>query len=358
MPSNSTEGIDQSQKKKGTTLSAPPAPFAQGAYGCIMKHPLPCKKMKSKEFNLGKLASQKNAAHEVDVSKDLEAISDVDTFFVRTREADCSKEELDGYYERYKGTCEFLTTIQRSNLDQVLTSYAGVTVREYPFTSTFPFLAQLTHCLTGLQRLHAIGYGHFDIHSANLVIDSKDVLRFIDFGKSYKGDSMTAEEIGHFHYPFTPEFNWQPPEFALMNAAQKGIGQEQALRSVMEKKGVFRMADSLLGLSVEVQAAELREFWMYCSSAQEKDWVLFFQLYWRKLDVWSLGVVFLEILRLLFLQKSFLEGTWARDSKRIVSVLRGMLRANPRERFSVEQCLTETRGTETRGTETRGPVSS
>lgn len=335
MPSKSTGPADPTH----ITSPAPHPPFAQGAYGCIMKRPLPCKKTKSKPSNLGKLASQKNAAHEVEVSNDLASIPNVDMYFVRTREADCSKEELDTYYTQYKGTCEFLNTIQKKNLDQVLTPYAGVTVRDYPFKASFPFLTQLGHCLTGLKELHAIGYGHFDIHSANILIDSKGVMRFIDFGKTYKGDSMTAEDVGHFKYPFTPEFNWQPPEFALMNAIQKEIGQEEALYKTMEKKGVFRLVESMLGLRVETQAAELQEFWKYSSSAQEKDWVLFFKLYWRKLDVWSLGVVFLEILKLLFHHASFVKEVWPRDSVRITSVLKGMLQANPRERFSIEQCL-------------------
>jgi len=320
-----------------TTTIQPP--FAQGAYGCIMKQPLPCKKMKSKPSNLGKLASQKNAAHEVEVSNELVSIPDVDLYFVRTRDGECSKEELDTYYTQYKGTCEFLNTIREKNLDQVLTPYAGVTVRDYPFKGSFPFLEQLKHCLTGLKHLHAIGYGHFDIHSANILIDSKGVMRYIDFGKSYKGDSMTMADVGHFKYPFTPEFNWQPPEFALMNAIQKGVDQTEALRTVVEKKGAFRLTESMLGLRVESQSAELQEFWKYSSSAQEKDWVLFFKLYWRKLDVWSLGVVFLEILKVLFHHESFVKEVWPRDSVRSIAVLKGMLQANPRERFSVEQCL-------------------
>jgi serine/threonine protein kinase len=335
MPSKSTGFVDPTQRKSPHLQ----APFAQGAYGCIMKKPLPCKKMSARDSNLGKLASQKNAAHEVEVSNELALIPNVDMYFVRARDADCSKEELDTYYTQYKGTCEFLNTIQEKNLDQVLTPYAGVTVRGYPFKASFPFLAQLTHCLTGLKELHAIGYGHFDIHSANILIDSKGVMRFIDFGKSYKGDSMTADDVSHFKYPFTPEFNWQPPEFALMNAIQKGIGQEEAIRMVLEKKGSFRLVESILGLRVETQSAELQEFWKYSSSAQEKDWVLFFKLYWRKLDVWALGVVFLEILNLLFHHESFVKEVWPRESVRITAVLKGMLQANPRERFSMEQCL-------------------
>lgn len=317
----------------------PQSLLAEGTYGCTFYPPLPCKKGKQKgrEKEVGKITRLVNADFELDIAETLRAIPNWESYFILSTEDSCSRKELEKIYKDYKHNCDFLERINPSQLTHLLSPYGGTTLRNYSFTPNFSVLSFLTHMATALDKMHTLGYGHFDIHEANILLDEKGVARLIDFGKSMKGDEINGDTIQKHSFSFTPSFVWQPPELAVMNGVQEHLPQQIAILRTFEKKSAFYDMQTYLNIPVDAQRHEFEEFWNFSESAQARQWDRFFRHYWRKFDVWSLGVICLRILKIQLVNKEYVNGPWKTEGDMLKRVLMQMLQASPAKRITIAQ---------------------
>jgi serine/threonine protein kinase len=324
----------------------PQSILAEGTYGCTFYPPITCSKSKQKaERNakrskkVGKITRQSDANYELDISRALSQKAGYEDYFAVQVAEDCSRADYEKIKRDYEEDCDFLKHTKTSELAYIIAPYAGIPLRQYPITQTFPLLGFMKHCLEGVQRMHELGYGHFDIHEMNILIDSKGTARFIDFGKSMKGDEVDAIKIRKHTFSFTPGFVWQPPELSVMNGIQNGMSQQSAIARTIEKKSVFRDIQNYLGITRLAQHKELEDFITYSESAQRGEWDRFFRHYWRTFDVWALGVVYIHVLKYLLVNPRFITDSWTQIGSRVRLVLKGMLHADPRKREKVEELL-------------------
>ena len=129
-----------------------------------------------------------------------------------------------------------------------------------------------------------------------------------------------------------------------------GINQEYSIefsiQQTIEKKKMYEMAQSLLGMNESEQEESLRRFWneerdtlgYYTEKPEKKIWVPFFQKYWRVWDSWAVGILFLKILQKSFLLPSFGK-QWNRHGDTIRRILKGLLQSNPKKRLTAASAL-------------------
>jgi serine/threonine protein kinase len=320
----------------------PQSLLAEGTYGCTFYPPLPCKKGKQKgrEKEVGKLTRVVNADYELDIAEKLREIPNWESYYILSSEDSCSRKELEKMYKDYKKNCDFLERINPSQLTHLLSPYGGITLRKYSFRPDFSVLSFLSHMATALEKMHAIGYGHFDIHEANILIDEKGVARLIDFGKSMKGDEINGESIQKHSFTFTPSFVWQPPELTVMNGVQEHLPQQIAILRTFDKKAIFQTAQTYLNLNIDAQKHIFEDFWNFSESAQARQWDRFFRHYWRKFDVWSLGVIALRIMKIQLVNTEYINGLWKSEGELLKKVLIQMLQASPAKRATINQVCT------------------
>jgi serine/threonine protein kinase len=337
----------ESDKQSDRRMSVKQEPKSQflkeGSYGCTFTPPLPCKsstKSKKKERLVGKIIKQKNAAIELSLAGLVKSIPGWDRYFVVQEEDECRSknfELLRGYYE---SKCKIFKKESDSSLVQLLSPYAGRTVFEYTPTETFDFLGSLEHVLEGVAKLGQQGICHFDLSTANILIDFKGTMKIIDFGIAFLGDEVTEDVVRrHTHGSFSPDYMPQPPELAIQTALHHNISFSEALTQVAKKKKEFVKAQNLLGISLVHQLEELGEFWKEQEEWKGGSWVPFFHKYWRTWDSWAVGTVFLSLLEKCFLLEKFVGGQWKEDGALIRTVLKGLLHSSPTKRMTAEEAL-------------------
>jgi serine/threonine protein kinase len=233
--------------------------------------------------------------------------------------------------------------VYRTTLDyqltQLISPYAGVTIRNMNLLSSFDFLGSLRHVLEGVSLLNKQGICHFDLHDGNVLVDTRGTFRIIDFGSAFHGDTIDEKGVRRHLYAFSPEFPPQPPEMSMQNGIYGGLSIADGLEQTLKQKRAFRLAARLIGLPEATQRADLAKFWIEDKAWKGESWVPFFQAYWRVWDSWAVGILFLEILEKCFLLPGFLATTWPRDSGKIKTVLKGLLVSSPVGRMTAAAAL-------------------
>ena len=262
-------------------------------------------------------------------------------YFVVPEDDSCDAKNFKSHRDEYEKMCKVYRTTLDYQLTQLISPYAGVTIRNMNLLSSFDFLGSLRHVLEGVALLNKQGICHFDLHDGNVLVDTRGTFRIIDFGSAFHGDTIDEKGVRRHLYAFSPEFPPQPPEMSMQNGIYGGLSIADGLEQTLKQKRAFRLAARLIGLPEVTQRAELAKFWIEDTTWKGESWVPFFHAYWRVWDSWAVGILFLEILEKCFLLPGFLATTWPRDSAVIKTVLKGLLASSPVSRFSAEAALRE-----------------
>jgi serine/threonine protein kinase len=315
----------------------------EGSYGCVFTPPLPCRKSKQgtrKTRLVGKILKSKNADVELSIAELIKAIPGWDRYFVLQEKDACTSKNFEHLRQFHEAKCKVLKKEPDTALVQLLSPYAGKTVFEFTPTSTFDFLGSLEHVLEGVTKLNAQGICHFDLSTANVLIDFKGTMKIIDFGISFLGDTASDEVVErHTHVTFSPDYPPQPPELAVQTALTEGLSFSYALTKIAKEKKEFHKLQSLLGVPLQHQLEELGDFWKEQEEWKGESWTPFFHKYWRVWDSWAVGVLFLRLLEKCFLLQEFIGGEWKEHGPLLKLVLKGLLHSNPTKRMTAEQAL-------------------
>ncbi len=309
----------------------------EGSYGCAYTPPLPCRKSKLKKRKslVGKITKRKEAKVELSISTLIEGIPGYSRYFISEKEDTCDTKNFSSLRQTYSKTCELYDSSKDKNLIQLISSFGGRSLESTPINARFDYVEVFRHLLEGIVLLHKQDICHSDIHEGNVLIDAKGTARFIDFGASFVGHLVSQETIQNHTYAFTPSFNSQAPECAVINASQGNIPTYVAIQRIMESKKILQQASNVLGLNIEKQKRSFEYFWRH----QSTDWISFYKTYWKGFDNWSMGVLMLKVLMKCFFVQSFVETTWRKSAISITQVVQGFLQMNPNERMSAEHAL-------------------
>lgn len=313
----------------------------EGTYGCVVSPPLSCAKSKKNtgQRKVGKIIRIKNSVPELTMGTVVKSIEGWHRYFIVPSSEDCDAKNFKSHRDEYEKMCKVYRSSPDYQLAQLISPYAGVTIRNMSLLSNFDFVGSLRHVLEGVSLLNKQGICHFDLHDGNVLVDVRNTFRIIDFGSAFFGDTIDEKGVRKHLYAFSPEFPPQPPEMSMQNAMYGGMSMVDGLEQTLKQKRAFRLAARLIGLPETSQRAELVEFWKGDTAWKGESWVPFFQAYWRVWDSWAVGILFLDILQKCFLLPGFLTTTWVRDSAVIKTVLKGLLASSPVRRFSAARAL-------------------
>lgn len=308
----------------------PTRKLAEGSYGCVYAPPVPCKKERQhSSHTIGKVLRQKNAVIELRISTVLRGIPDWQKYFLLQEKAACETSNFERARPTLTKDCAIIAKAQDSDLVQLLSSYGGQILFHTHITPDFDYIGGLRHMLKAAVLLEDQGVCHYDLHDGNVAIDSKGVLRILDFGSSFLGDSADEGTVKAHAYVFSPDYPPQPPELSVQNAVTGGLESEEGIRRTIAAKVVFEQRQSVLGIPVKEAREALSDFWRHSSVVTADDWPRFYQLHWRKWDSWAIGVMFMGIMR-----KAHINPTPA-----VRATLTGLLKASPVARFTAAQAL-------------------
>lgn len=327
--------------------------LGQGRYGCIYQPPLQCRKMirggprpYPNTNKLGKLTETTDIAAEIGAADYFEPYPESRKYFVLPQTKTlCKPAPMEAQTEKDLNKCDALNRYGESEMLHYELDYGGkalherwkagmVVWREFPF---FEFMKRMLEIGTFL-AVH--GYIHNDLHSNNILINKNHVPRLIDFGRSYNSTKITNDVLMQLAAKYAPGLGQVPPESSCQDGIEEGIPLTKILEDLRTQKPGIRLAEKVLGVSRAGQIAEFKKFWETSKTAQRRDWLSFWKLYWPVVDAWSIGNILVNILEDLVYQKFFMESAdWRRRAPVVKEVLRGLLRTSPRERMDCVEAL-------------------
>ena len=314
-------------------------PLAQGSYGCIYpeEEAPPCKTDKpSGERRVRKVLKKDDAHVELSTSKIIQSIPLWEYYFVVQEETGCKEKNFRIARPVYEGFCKIFKRSKNSNLTELSSPYRGVSLRQMTITPSFLFLDSFKHLLTGLSLLHKQGVCHFDIHAGN-ILEENGFLRYIDFGSSFKTNSITRAVVERHSYSFSSDFPTQPPELSLQNGIYHNLDVEYCIDELIKNREIFRNGLPYTGITTFYAESKLSSVAQTIGTTPA-EWVEFYKKHWKKFDTWSLGIVCFNLLQQCMLLPSF-RPVWQKNQTLITTVLRGCLEPDPTSRFSAEEAL-------------------
>jgi len=187
------------------------------------------------------------------------------------------------------------------------------------------------HLLEGMVIYQNAGYIHNDIHMGNILVDERDVARYIDFGLGFKLADIKTWDDTNMGRRFRPKYNWTPPEIHARRMVKNGIWLKDGLKQLKEINPEFvRMEDQF--------PARLPAFDALTNllKAAPKSGGEFIRQYGMKFDVWRIGLC------MWYLWEDILKGLAVpanMDKERIRKVLSGLTDFDPRKRLSAGEAL-------------------
>ena len=327
----------------------------KGTYGCAFSPPLPCKKTKGtkgtnatkgkrKTTLIGKVTTKRDETEvELSISNLLKAIPNYSSYFIVQELDNCTPKNFAQFRKTYAANCPQIKDSPDADLEQLLSFHGGTDLHRLSFPSNFQMLSSMRHVLKGVKMMMDQGICHSDLHSGNIVRDLRGTLRILDFGAAFLGDTVSEDFVKQYLTWYSPIYDQQPPEFTVVNAIHDGVSLQYAITEIMRGKKIIATAQNYLGwgMGVDEQEDALRYFFYngeHYALAKENP-TEFFHRFWRKIDVWGVGNVFVKVLKKSLLSPHFIETQWKKDGPTIKLVLKGLLQCDPTQRLSVERAL-------------------
>ncbi len=313
-----------------------------GRYGCVFKPALQCKKKtRNKNTNIGKLTDTLDAYNELTIAKYLNSIPDSKKYTVFAREESCIPEEYTKQKEKELSHCHI---IQDGSLDktiQLFMPWGGVPISKLNIhPSTFSFFVFFERILEAGAFLVLHKVCHFDISLQNILINSQNIPRFIDFGFSFISSQLQSSDLKKLYREFTYDHDVESPEITLLLAARKGIPTEISIQGLQREKPAVQRLAVFCGVSTNTWANDLREWSTQSTLFKSKEWFSLFQRYWSGIDSWSLGAVLLVLLEMQMQFPQFLNSDeWKEKGHLVQTLLQHICHGNPRKRFDMAEAL-------------------
>jgi|TARA_Y100000389_G_C17469496_1_gene528997 serine/threonine protein kinase len=355
--------------------------LGKGTYGCVFSPPLNCVDDDNQTQHVGKIFFNKEAAEEElkvtnSYVKSIDPEGEFTNMFVK--QCDLTKQKFE---EILKKNPQFLEdnvnlieecSVNEEQTIQLIYMHKGESlekiinekvIQPLEYKEIFYYLLPL---IKGLVKMDDKKIMHRDIKPDNIIRTENKHILFIDFGLAIEYDKAFMEEedyvLGH-NYPY------YPPEFNLRNELFKYeiSGQHSPLRRIpsedrflddcvkkclMNYKGVFskkRVKFSKLNQNLKKIGDHIKEFYRKVINeinvgGQENPDIIetIFNKYSSKVDIFSFGMVLLEIFDMCFTKKSLAVHIPTDEFKEnMIYIINCCIKMDPDERISAEELYRE-----------------
>lgn len=316
----------------------------QGTYGCIFQPALKCrgkkgKKMKEDPSMVGKITSKADAENELDIAKLLNKLPDYEKYvIVSTGELCIPKAKQD---EKDLNQCKFSSNTPIQESRQLMMPWGGyplsrINLDPYVF-NLYKFMEDILACGTFL-LLNDIC--HFDLYGQNMLFDSKNRPRLIDFGFSFQPSKLKINDLPNRWRQLGLDYDTESPEVSLMLGTHSRYALNDLINSLGKINPVVHRLAVHCNVNVESWKAGLLQWAQESSSFQKHDWLSCWKVYWPGFDAWAIGAVLLQILEIQSSLPSFLEtAPWKEKGSKIKTILIGLCKSHPAERIDCAEAL-------------------
>lgn len=319
--------------------------FDEGMYGCIFTPPLICEDNsknpsdETADTTLSKLILSPAANHEWSIMKKINKIPLWKNYFVISESSPCIPASIQK--DRDLQNCEVLKdyNFKLSNFRIINLPYGGTPLTTYRINlKTFDFLNFAIHFIEAGALLNLFGIVHRDIHQGNILIDSEQVPRIIDYNLSLLVNSNV--NINSLKHKYDFNLGQEPPDSTIVNAVFLGFNYEKVIDSIVQKKTIMKKIRNILGATASEQTLSLESFYNKSKSLKSGDEVAWFNNYWSKIDSWAIGVNIVDLISKLLLWSEF-SIIFKKISPKLLPVLRKMCDVDPRKRIDCVQALNQ-----------------
>jgi len=329
--------------------------IGQGEYGYAVYPALKCKDnafvkrpdkvtsvITDTSLKVGKLTEFRDAKIEYDISQELVTIPGASQYFVivdglcepapRTEQTD--KDVLSN--ENLKGK-------QLPLFTQILMPFGGRPLSSTPISTKYiDFMPLVQHLLEAGTLLLMKEIVHYDLHRANILLESKSKAKIIDFGVSWKPTELKRETIPPLATYFNANIVTEPPEVTIISGLLNKMTLETVLERVMRDKSPLKFYGILTNKSTDTIRRTLQKFINTSWCFDNENWLIFFQLYWSKMDSWAIGVAIMFLYHQLSMDPAFTESESYKKNKEMVrNVIDYLCTPDPGKRYDCARALSK-----------------
>jgi hypothetical protein len=195
------------------------------------------------------------------------------------------------------------------------------------------------HLLEGMILYQSAGYVHNDIHHGNVLVDARNVARYIDFGSAFYLPAAKDFESANLSRRFRPEILWQAPEIHAWRMLINGIRLVDAMEQISAHSPEFAQLEGQFpGREREIDA--LANLLQGEPTIRSGDFGAFLQKYGFAIDWWRIGLsmwlLWDDLLHWPGIKQTTL---WQQRRDVIRRVLGGMTEFDCRKRMSAKEAL-------------------
>ena len=269
--------------------------LGQGLYGCVFNVPLSCTRERSKDSDhaLSKLIGEEEAIMEMSVADMIRRIPLWRNYFA-VAESMCKPSKKQAEKDLKK--CGVLQENPISSFRILRMAYAGTPLTDYAMDlKTFQPMRFITHLLEAGSLLTLFGMVHRDLHYGNVLVDTHQVPRIIDFNLAIpiRTKDVDLEQMVVHQYDY--RIFHEPPDSTLLMAVIHNKRMSHVIHSLVTKKPILRKLRTITGMSESDMEYQLEQVAQE-ETVREGNATEWFRSYWRTIDSWGIGVILVDLL--------------------------------------------------------------
>lgn len=313
----------------------------QGVYGCTFDPAPPCaggpvfKKFSGRD-PVGKVVSE-DPTGELAIGKKIMALPLASAYFALPSAA--CKPMMPILDPEAKGCRVITESGEGTKFSMMIMPDGGIPIMKYASNDLRRLATNykkiFIHLLEGAVIYQNAGYVHNDIHMGNILVDDKDVARYIDFGLAFRPDDVKKWEDANLGTEFRPKFLMQAPEVHAWRMYINKIRLVDGVAALKELNPEYKQIENQFPARKDVTSA-LKDLLL---NEPHSDGGRFIQTYAKKFDSWRLGLCMWLFWNDLLSVDIFVLHPLYKERDTIRKVLGGLTEFDPRKRLSVSEAL-------------------
>jgi hypothetical protein len=172
----------------------------------------------------------------------------------------------------------------------------------------------------------------------NVLVDDKDVARYIDFGLAFRINDIHVWEDSNMGTTFRPNYTWQAPEVHAWRMMLNHVRIEDGVTQLKYHNSEYAQLEHQYPARKTAHAA-LTDFMKTSKFVMQKDGGGFLRTYGKRFDSWRIGLCMWYLWSDLLKWTPFMQTPLYGERDLIRKILGGLTDFDPRTRFSLEEAL-------------------
>jgi hypothetical protein len=316
----------------------------QGTYGCVFQPALLCRGADNSKLDpnkVGKITSGTDANNELEFAKYFESIPDATNYTIVPESTACIPRALSKQEDKDIQHCKFINTTPLSETKQILMPWGGYPLSHINLDPSFFDYYKFMEDLLAIGAFLIINdVSHFDIWGENLLFNSQNKPKLIDYGFAFRASELTYNHLRMRWREFGTDHDTETPEVTLMLGVQLNMSPHDVISDLRKNKPAVQRLITLCDLIPNNWESELLKWTNDSHSFQQHNWLNCWKVYWPGFDAWAIGAVLLNLLEIQLSIPAFTKGEqWKLKSEKVKKILRGLCRAHPAYRLDAVEAL-------------------